>query len=143
MDEDSEVPMPKEVTQSESVKEGELKTNRHSKTYDIDSWELVKDLPTNLTFKQLAQLSAVAREQIKRGLTNSKPTYTPVNAIDTRSTPAYTTAQIEHKIASVIIDTGAGISLISKAMLDRLGWGIDQASTRTLVVVDGSKSIAL
>ena len=141
--EDSEVPMPEEVGQSESVKEGSLKTTRRTKTYETDSWDLVKDLPTGLTIKQLAELSAVAREQLKRGITGTKPTYSPVNAIDTRSTPAYTTAQIERKIASVIIDTGAGISLISKAMLDRLGWSIDKASTRTLVVADGSKSIAL
>ncbi len=141
--EDSEVPMPEEVGQSESVKEGNLKTNRRTKTYETDSWDLVKDLPTGLTIKQLAELSAVAREQLKRGITGTKPTYSPVNTIDTRSTPAYTTAQIERKIASVIIDTGAGISLISKAMLDRLGWSIDKASTRTLVVADGSKSIAL
>ena len=143
MNEDSEVPMPSDVGQSESVKEENLKTTRRTKTYETDSWKLIKDLPAGLTIEQLAGLSAVAREQLRRGLTNTKPTYTPVNAISTRSTPAYTTAQIERKIASVIIDTGAGISLISKAMVDRLGWSIDQASTRTLVVADGSKSIAL
>jgi hypothetical protein len=61
----------------------------------------------------------------------------------TAKTPAYATGTIEKTVVTFIIDTGAGICLISKVLLDRLGWSIDEMSDVTLVVADGSQSPVL
>jgi hypothetical protein len=43
-------------------------------------------------------------------------------------------------VITFIIDTGAGICLISEAMLQKLGWSIDAASECVLKVADGKES---
>jgi deoxyuridine 5'-triphosphate nucleotidohydrolase len=116
---------------------------RRTKKYTANTWDKIRALDAGLTIEELVQLSPAAREQLKRGITDTKPSYEIVNAVDEQRTPAYATGMIQNKPTSCIIDTGAGISLISMDMLNRLEWGIDRASKRTLVVADGSKSIAL
>jgi deoxyuridine 5'-triphosphate nucleotidohydrolase len=140
--EDSEVPLPENPTHSESMAEEKLKTRR-TKRYTANTWEKIKALDAGLTIEELVEISPAAREQLKRGISETKPSFKVINAVDEQRTPAYATGMIQNKPTSCIIDTGAGISLISMNMLNRLEWGIDHASKRTLVVADGSKSIAL
>src|SRR3954463_7344183 len=71
-----------------------------------------------------------------------KPTI-QVNAIQNSLTPAYTVATIQGRPTSAIVDSGAGICIISQLFLVKLGWEIDQASNRKIVVADGTKTVAL
>jgi dUTP pyrophosphatase len=153
-----------EVTQppkSESPSREEKKF-RKSKTYDYNAWEDVKDRTPNITFKQLAELNPKVKMQIREGLAQTKPGWEVIeinqttqkkernadfNRIrdsesdsdndDTKRTSAYTICRIENLDVETIIDTGSGGCIITKTLLDRLGWKIDAPTRMTIIVADG------
>ena len=44
---------------------------------------------------------------------------------------------------NAIVDTGAGHSIITKHVLDRLGWDIEEPARTVLIIADGSRSTPL
>ena len=135
---------------SESQKEQKL---RKSKIYRFNAWDAVKNIQVPITFSDLTQISPIIRQQLRSGLTKKKPDYEirRVNTTQTQSddetretkTSAYTMCQIEDCVVEAIIDTGAGICLISKPMLERLGWSIEEPTKMRMIVADGTKAIPL
>jgi len=55
----------------------------------------------------------------------------------TTKTPAYAIGKVGGLSVNIIIDTGAGICIMSKRLLKKLGWTIHKASQMALVVADG------
>jgi hypothetical protein len=96
----------------------------------------------DLTFKQLCDISPAARTILKQGLAQQKPAY--VNSVKPDpTTPAYATGEIQKQMVQCIIDTGAGISLISHALRDLLGMSIDRASKSSVIMANGSSTVPL
>jgi len=112
--------MSEPIPRSESQKEQGL---RKSKTYRFNAWDAVKNMPVPISLKDLAQMNPAVRQQLRMGLSEEKPGWEirPVNmtaeqeaAEPGRKTPAYAQCQIEGLIGEAIVDSGSGISLISK-----------------------------
>ena len=135
--------------QSESSKETRL---RKSKTYKYDAWTDLKARQPNITFEELMQLSPQVKQSLRSGMSEVKPGFT-IREIhsaqsdeddnEERKTSAYTTCQIEGCVVNAVIDTGAGGCLISKNLLDRLGWQIEKPTKMTFVTADGTTSVPL
>ena len=145
-----ETPEPMEAENipfSESIAEEDLldkKAKKGPRHYEYDPWQSIGNLNANITVKELAQIAPAVRASLQHGLRNTKPTYGTVNSVEhTARTPAYTVGRIGHRWVNIIIDTGAGICLISKKLLKKLNWTIDRPTTMALVVADGRKAIAL
>ncbi len=131
---------PEVIPASESLTEGKLRNKRE---YKFDPWGKVKNLSVDLNIEELVQLSPYAQQAIKVGISNTKPTTQQVNVVEDRLTPAYATATVQGRPTSVIVDSGATLCIISQIFLVRLGWEIDQASNRKIIVADGTKTTAL
>lgn len=135
---------------------------RKTKTYEFNAWEALKDTPVPIKWGELTQLSSTVKQQVRDGLSKSRPEHKIVEARtakpgwqspekkdeqqesqEIRHTSAYATCQIEDKVVSVIIDTGAGVCLLSKPMLDRLEWEIEASTKLTITVADGHEAVPL
>ena len=58
-------------------------------------------------------------------------------------TSTYVTYQITNYPVNAIVDTGAGSSIITKHVLEHLGWDIEEPARTILVIIDRSKSTSL
>jgi predicted aspartyl protease len=116
----------------------DTKAKRGPRQYEYDPWKTIAQLNANITVGELAQLAPIVRTSLQQGLRSTKPTYGIVNAIElTAKTPAYALGKIGGRTVRIIVDTGAGICLMSKKLLDKLGWTIQKSSDMALVVADG------
>jgi len=113
---------------------------RRSKKYTFNAWKALKETTVPITWGELAELAPPIHQQVREGLGNAKPEHKIVEVCTAnmedevseeseqeekhKYTSAFATCQIRHKIANVIIDTGSGICLCSKLMLNLLGWNI-------------------
>src|ERR1700731_3749999 len=119
------------------------------KEYQWDPWKDLKDQRPNITYEQLFEIALSIKAQMKAGITAAKPTvrFAEVNTIQERkeewTSSAYAQCTVARTSCSVIIDTGAGVSIIAKHFLDRLGWEIDKPANTTLVVASGQRSVPL
>ena len=130
---------------SESMAEESLRTKKDKPVHTCDVWDRISQMDAKITIQELVELSPTARGLIKNGVTVRRPRNFPkVNAaIPKRMTPAYASGSIEKNIITFIIDTGAGLSLLSQVLLDRFGWSIDEPTTTTVVVADGGEAVTL
>ena len=131
----------------------EEKKLRKGKTYEYNAWNDMMTRISNMTFEQLSQLAPTVKSQVHAGLTGVKPGFEIVEVNhakemkpeedrqedsdekeDTKKTSAYAVCQIENHDVGAIIDTGAGGCIVSKNLLDRLGWGIDKPTKMTIIV---------
>src|SRR5437588_2218103 len=99
------------------------------------------------------QISPVARQQTREGLSKSIPAseVVEVNKIteieqeeeEDEHTSLTATCQVEEVVVTAVVDTGSGVTIVSKPMMDRLGWEIEAATKRRFIVVDGHKAVPL
>ena len=127
---------------SESFNENKMRV-RNKREYKFDPWKKIKNLQVDINVEELVQISPFARNAVKTGITATKANIQEVNAIQNSLTPAYAIATIQGRPTAAIVDSGAGICIISQLFLTKLGWDIDQASNRKIVVADGTKATAL
>src|SRR5947209_7195003 len=96
--------------------------------------------------EQLIQISLAVHTKLRDRIMGTKLKFTEtqseVYTTEPERTPAYTHCNILNQLASVIIDTGSGISIMSFAFLNHLGWKINQSTKHTIIVADGSKAMA-
>src|SRR6201985_2789619 len=126
----------------ESVKEKKL---RKTKKYKLYVWKEMENMQIPVKIGQLTEIPTF-RQQIRKGLGESGPAYeiTEINTMqetddddELKNSLAYSQCQIEEITMPCIIDTGAGGCIISKVMLERLGWEIEEATSMTIIVADG------
>ena len=138
---EEDIPEPKEIPHSESMQEEGLIPKRKRRAFHYDPFEDIMARNADITFKQLCEISPAAKTILKQGLAQ-KPSY--VNAVQPDpTTPAYATGEIAKRMVSCIIDTGAGISLISHALMELLNMGIDRASKSSVIMANGSSTVPL
>jgi hypothetical protein len=110
---------------SESMAEDAIlgnKVKRGPRQYKYDPWRTIGQLNAGISIHELAQLSPAVRSSLQHGLRDTKPMYGAVNSVElSAKTPAYATGKIGGQTVSIIIDTGAGICLMSKKLLKKLG----------------------
>ena len=80
----------------------------------------------------------------------AKPTVCFVNAVQEEqaeeeewTSSTYMQCAVGGLPCSVIIDTGAGVSIMAKHFMDRLGWDIDKPCKSTIIVATGHRSVPL
>jgi hypothetical protein len=144
--------MVQDPPQSESIKERNLKEKkpRQRKTLkSFDPWKILGEEKANITWKQLLESSPLVCAAVKEGIAEAKrgPTTQILNVIPQKkersTTLCYAFGHIGKLAFEIIVDTGAGPSLISQEALNRLGWNIEGPTETTLVIADGSESIPL
>ncbi len=139
------------IPESESQKERKL---RMSKTYSANVFDRLVDLPASfLKVGEVLELSTVAKGQVRNGLAGIKPGFNihEVKSISKatpkekpiRHTSAYCRTSVEGKWADTIADSGAGISVMSKNFLNRLGWPMDEPTNVIYTMANGSNATAL
>ena len=122
---------------------------RKVREFDYDPWADLATQKPNITFKQLFQVAPAVKQKVKQGITAERPTirFAEINAVEDRPTErrtsAYANCSITNYPVNAIVDTGAGSSIITKHVLDRLGWEIEQPARTTLVIADGKRSVPL
>jgi deoxyuridine 5'-triphosphate nucleotidohydrolase len=127
---------------------------RKSKKYEVNVFDKMAEMPAPITLRQLWQVSPVARQQTREGLSKSVPTseVVEVNKIteteeqteeEDEHTSLTATCQVEETVVTAVVDTGSGVTIVSKPMVDRLEWEIEAATKRKFIVADGHKAVPL
>ena len=102
----------------------------------------------NMTFAQGCEISPAIKQQVHRAIRGIKPEYEirEVNTVHWRGpskSSAYTHCVIEEIRTPCIVDTGAAGCIISKTLLDRIGWGIEEAANQKISVAVGPDHLPL
>jgi deoxyuridine 5'-triphosphate nucleotidohydrolase len=140
-DQSQQVPHSESFAEDQILKRQGKKTTR---TYMYDPWKTIGNNNAGISIKELVELSPMVRSALQAGIRNTKPQHGIVSAIEqVQRTPAYAIATITGRTVTAIIDTGAGLCLMSITLLRRLGWKIDRASSQTLIVADGKNATVL
>src|SRR5579864_2483373 len=97
------------------------------------------------------ELSLTVKNQIRKGMASTKPGFQIIGSAQdqesddepTQKISAYATCEIEGVMAEAIIDTGARGCIMSKHLLDRLGWHINKRTNQTFITADGTTAVPL
>ena len=122
---------------------------RIQKHYAYNAWADIGARKADITISQLLQIAPAAKSQMQFGIRISKPPTTRIAAtaetteFDTRKTSAYAICHIENASANAIIDTGAGGCIISKPLVDRLGWSIEEPTRMAFTTANGETATPL
>lgn len=109
--------------------------------------EYLQNLNSGLTVGQAAHLSpkyrAGMQKAVRRSYTKEKEANLVESDEDESTTAAKVTLRIKGKSQTAIIDSGAATSIITKALLDRLGYEIDRPSKLVVVTANGARTKSL
>lgn len=112
--------------------------------------EYLQHLPSGLTVGQAAYLSPKYRGGLHRAVRRShqkddseKEANFAGSDDDETTTAAKVTLRVNGKIQTAIVDSGAATSIITKALLDRLGHQIDRPSKLIVVTANGARTKSL
>src|SRR3954451_1760617 len=110
----------------------------------------VGSTPVTITLNELMKISPQLRTQYKKDLAAMRTEYEDVedkvNVIDQEDdyseeektpTAAYVNCSIDGKIFEVIVDTRAGVNIMSENTMHRLGYFIDELTKRTVITANG------
>src|SRR4051794_12482568 len=110
-----------------------------------------------ITFRELTQLSPTIKQQLRDDLSKEKleQEIVHINVVGTEElefeldeeqeeeeeehTSVYLIVQIEDKVVTAVEDTDSGVSIISKLMLDHLGWHIEVPNKLHMIIADNYK----
>ena len=121
---------------------------RKQKKWNFDAWEALKEVVVPIKVEDLTQLPQL-RKQIREGLSQNTPGFklVEVETMHSEDRPkksaAYIKCKIENTLVDCILDTGAGGVVISKYLLDKLGWPIEKPTRQQMTVADGRSSTPL
>src|SRR3954466_5851655 len=121
---------------------------RRSKKWSFDAWNAIKDVQVPLKVQDISQIPQF-RQQIRTDLSQMGPGYEIVEVKTTQSedrpkkSSAYARCKVEATMVDCIIDTGAGGVIISKNLLDKIGWHIEKPTKQRMAVADGRSSVPL
>src|ERR1044072_1053382 len=109
--------------------------------------EYLKGLSSELTVGQAAHLSPKYCAEVQQAVRRSYKPEAEANLIDSDEEEATTAAKIflrvNHKPQTAIIDSGATTSIITKSLLDRLGFKIAKDSRLVVVTANGARTKSL
>ena len=142
---------PPETPRSESIKERTIKDRKPREKKELssfDPWTALGKEKVEITWNQLFEASPLVCTAVKEGISSAKSSLVTkalnVKVKKTRpTTSCYAFGYIRRVPFEIIVDTGAGPSLISQEAFNRLGWTIQGPTETTLVIADGSEPIPL
>src|SRR3954447_6462071 len=109
--------------------------------------EYLQNLNSGLTVGQASHLSpkyrAGMRQAVKRSYVQEKEANLAESDEDDSTTAAKVTLRIAGKAQTAIIDSGAATSIITKALLDRLGYEVNKPSKLVVVTANGARTKSL
>jgi hypothetical protein len=140
-----------DVPQSESRKERSINTRKPREKKELttfDPWAALAKEKVDISWAQLFEASPMTCASIKDGISNAKNGVISkalnISPKKTRTTTScYAYGHIGRVPFEIIVDTGAGPSLISQEALNQLGWTIQGPTETTLVIADGSEATPL
>jgi hypothetical protein len=101
--------------------------------------QYIKDLPCGMSVGQAAKAVPTYRRGLQRILRRTREAnYIGQEAVD-QMTAAKCTMYVGRTPVEVIIDSGAATSIITKAMLDTLGYPITATSNLVIVTANGNR----
>jgi hypothetical protein len=113
----------------------------------IEPYSIIQDLKdqkANITFAQLLQVAPSIRAELTHGLRKKKEETSAFNSLpSTRTTALCCAANINGIPITLIIDSGASSSVVSKAFLDDHNIHIERPSTVTMTNINGIKTTPL
>ena len=111
-------------------------------TFEIAGY--FRDLPSGLSVGQAAHLSPKYRAGLQQAIRRSYINEANLVENDKNdSTAAKITLRINGKAQTAIIDSGAATSIITKPLLNRLGYKVDKASKLVVVTANGARTKSL
>ena len=112
--------------------------------------EYLQNLSSGLTIGQAAYLSPKYRAGLQRAVRRSHNKETGEREAnfagsdeDETTTAAKVTLRVNGKVQTAIVDSGAATSIITKALLDRLGYKTDRPSKLIVVTANGARTKSL
>src|SRR4051794_30064341 len=112
--------------------------------------EYLQNLSSGLSVGQAAHLLPKYRAGMQRAVRRSQSKSTnekEANLVDSdeneATTAAKVTLRVNGKVQTAIVDSGAATSIITKALLDRLGLSIDRPSKLIVVTANGAQTKSL
>src|SRR4051812_5053260 len=113
----------------------------------IEPYSIIQDLKdqkANITFGQLLQVAPSIRAELTHGLRKKKEETSAFNSLpSTRTTALYYAANINSIPITLIVDSGASSSVVSKVFLDDHNIHIERPSTVTMTNINGIKTTPL
>src|ERR1044071_3470912 len=106
--------------------------------------EYFRDLPSGLSVGQAAHLSPKYRAGLQQAVRRSY--INEANLVESNRndlTAAKVTLRINGKTQTAIIDSGAATSIITKPLLNRLGYKVDKTSKLVVVTANGARTKSL
>ena len=101
--------------------------------------QYIKDLPCGMSISQAAKAVPTYRRGLQKILRCTREAnYIRQENLD-QTTAAKCTLYVGNTSIEVIIDSGAAISIITKAMLDSLGYPITASSNLVIVTANGNR----
>ena len=109
--------------------------------------EYLQNQPSGLTVGQAAHLlpkyRAGMQQAVRRSYIKEKEANLAESDEDDSTTAAKVTLRIKCKAQIAIVDSGAATSIITKALLDRLGYKVDKPSKLVVVTANGARTKSL
>ena len=112
--------------------------------------DYLQNLPSGLTIGQAAHLSPKYRAGFQRAgrrFQNREPGEREANFVgsdeDETTTAAKVNLRIDGKAQTAIVDSGAATSIITKTLLNRLGFEVDSPSKLVVVTANGARTKSL
>src|SRR5436305_223409 len=110
---------------------------------EFDIAQYIKDLSCGLSIGQASSRIPKYRSAMLQSVRRKRE----VNYTSSEDTPQTTAARCIMKIdgqpVSVVIDSGAAASIITKQLMRKLGYEIDRSSKLVIIAVNGNKTRAL
>jgi hypothetical protein len=141
--------MPEEVVNPPKIKEKRKPRKSHMKPAPIEEVtefniaQYIKDLPCGLSIGQATSQIPKYRSAMLQSVRRKRE----VNYASSDESPQTTAARCIMKIdgqpVSVVIDSGAAASIITKQLMKKLGYEIDRSSKLVIVAVNSNKTKAL
>jgi hypothetical protein len=119
------------------------KTERPIET-SLSAYSIIQDLKNtqaNITFGQLINIAPSVRAELSKGLRRPKDTETTANTFgnQTKLTALCCAATVNNIPITLIVDSGASGSVVSKAFLDEHKIHVERASTTIMTGITGSR----
>ena len=104
----------------------------------------LKDQKANITFGQLLAIALSVRSELNKGLRRTKEETSAFNnQLSSRTTALCCSAMVNGIPITLIIDSGASGSIISKSFIDDHGITIERPSNVTMTNINGERRVPL
>jgi predicted aspartyl protease len=134
-------PTPTQTTASKKKPKRKLKPAPIENVTEFDIAQYIRDLPCGLTIGQASAQIPKYRSGLRKSMQRTRDR--EANYASSKETTTTTAARCNIKVdgnsIAVVIDSGAAASIITKRLMNKLGYTIDRKSNLVIVTANGAK----